>query len=122
KITERNSKGVSARMKLLSQLLFGLAIGIYLVTEPTVGKVARQFCVPFLKTPLVLDMGILAVIWMALVVTFSSNSVNLTDGMDGLAIGCTLTVSLAFAVMTFLAGNVKTAGYLHIPFVPGSAE
>jgi phospho-N-acetylmuramoyl-pentapeptide-transferase len=122
KITERNSKGISARVKLLSQLLFGIAVGVYLFTEPTVGRVARQFCVPFLKQPLVMDMGILAIVWAALVITSSSNAVNLTDGMDGLAIGCTLTVSLAFAVMTFLAGNLNTAGYLHIPFVPGAGE
>jgi phospho-N-acetylmuramoyl-pentapeptide-transferase len=122
KITERNSKGISARVKLLSQLAFGLAVGIYLVTEPTVGKVARQFCVPFLKTPLVMDMGVFAILWIAIVITGSSNAVNLTDGMDGLAIGCTLIVSLAFAVMTFVAGNAKTAEYLYIPHVPGSAE
>ncbi len=122
KITERNSKGISVRAKLITQLLFGLALGIYLISEPTVGKVARQFCVPFLKTPLVMDMGIFAVIWTAIVITGSSNAVNLTDGMDGLAIGCTLIVALTFAVMTFVAGNVKTAGYLQIPFVPGAAE
>jgi phospho-N-acetylmuramoyl-pentapeptide-transferase len=122
KITERNSKGISARLKLLSQLLFGLAVGIYLVTEPSVGKVARQFYVPFLKAPVILNMGVFAVIWAAIVLTGSSNAVNLTDGMDGLAIGCTLTVSLALAVMTFLSGNLKTAEYLHIPFVTGSGE
>src|SRR5439155_6378124 len=101
KITERNSKGITARAKLMTQLLFGLAIGIYLVSEPTLAKVARQFCVPFLKAPLVMDMGIFAVIWAAIVVTSSSNAVNLTDGMDGLAIGCTLIVALAFVVLTF---------------------
>ncbi len=122
KITERSSKGVSARAKLLSQLLFGVAVGVYLTSDPTVGKLARQLFVPFLKAPLILDMGILAVIWAAIVITSSSNAVNLTDGMDGLAIGCTLIVALAFAVMTFVAGNARTAGYLYIPYVPGGAE
>jgi phospho-N-acetylmuramoyl-pentapeptide-transferase len=122
KVNARNSKGVSARMKLISQVLFGLAIGLYLTTHPAVGKVARQFCVPFLKTPVVTDLGILAVIWIALVITSSSNAVNLTDGMDGLAIGCTLIVALTFALMTFVAGNSKLAGYLQVPFVPGGAE
>ncbi len=122
KITERSSKGVSARAKLLSQLLFGVAVGIYLTSDPTVGKLARQLFVPFLKAPLILDMGIFAVIWAAIVITSSSNAVNLTDGMDGLAIGCTLIVALTFAVMTFVAGNARTAGYLYIPYVPGGAE
>ena len=122
KVRAHNSKGVSARMKLISQLLFGLAIGLYLMTEPTVSHVARQFCVPFRKTPLVMDLGILAVIWTAIVITSSSNAVNLTDGMDGLAIGCVLIVALTFALMTFIAGNVKLASYLQVPFVPGSAE
>src|SRR5207249_11229697 len=52
----------------------------------------------------------------------ASNAVNLTDGMDGLAIGCTLIVALAFAVMTFAAGNARIAAYLQVPFVLGAAE
>jgi phospho-N-acetylmuramoyl-pentapeptide-transferase len=122
KITQSSSKGISARMKLLSQLLFGVAVGVYLMTDPTVGKLTRQLFVPFLKAPLILDMGLFAVIWAALVIASASNAVNLTDGMDGLAIGCTLIVALTFAVMTFVAGNARTAAYLYIPYVPGSAE
>jgi phospho-N-acetylmuramoyl-pentapeptide-transferase len=67
-------------------------------------------------------MGLFMLAWFALVLTSSSNAVNLTDGMDGLAIGCTLTVALALTVMTFVAGNAKLAAYLTIPFVPGAAE
>ena len=122
KISARNSKGVSARVKLFSQLLFGLAVGLYLTTEPTISQVARQLYVPFRKTPLVVDLGILAVIWTALVIAGSSNAVNLTDGMDGLATGCTLIVALTFTLLTFIAGNAKLASYLHVPFVAGGAE
>ena len=57
-----------------------------------------------------------------LTIVGSSNAVNLTDGLDGLAIGCTLIVSFVFLVMTYLAGNAKTAEYLHIPFVSGAGE
>jgi hypothetical protein len=56
------------------------------------------------------------------IITSSSNAVNLTDGMDGLATGCTLIVALTFAVMTFVAGNARLAAYLAVPFVPGGAE
>ena len=122
KVTTQKSGGVSARTKLLAQLTLGVLIGFYLYTHPTVGKMARQFYVPFLKQPVVMDMGLLLLAWVAIVMTSSSNAVNLTDGMDGLAIGCTLIVALAFTVMTFVAGNVKTAAYLHVPFVPGGAE
>jgi phospho-N-acetylmuramoyl-pentapeptide-transferase len=57
-----------------------------------------------------------------LTIVGSSNAVNLTDGLDGLAIGCTLIVSFVFLVLTYLAGNVKAAGYLQIPYVPGAGE
>jgi phospho-N-acetylmuramoyl-pentapeptide-transferase len=53
---------------------------------------------------------------------FSSNAVNLTDGLDGLAIGCTVIVSFVFVIMTYLAGNAKAAAYLQIPYVPGAGE
>jgi len=57
-----------------------------------------------------------------LTIVGSSNAVNLTDGLDGLAIGCTLIVSFVFMVLTYLAGNTRTADYLHIPFVSGAGE
>jgi phospho-N-acetylmuramoyl-pentapeptide-transferase len=122
KIRQGNAKGVAARTKLIAQLLLGSAIGLYLIMHPAVGKVARQLCVPFMKTPLVLNMGMFTLAWSALVIISASNAVNLTDGMDGLAVGCTLIVALALAVMTFVSGNAKIAGYLAVPFVPGAAE
>ena len=122
KVSARNTKGLSARTKFIAQLLCGGILALYLSTHPFVGKIAREFYLPFFKKPVIADMGLLMLVWFALVVTSSSNAVNLTDGMDGLAIGCTLTVTLTFAVMTFAAGNGKIASYLQVPFVPGSAE
>ena len=122
KVSAHNSKGMAARTKFIAQLLCGVALAWYLSTHPVVGKVARQFFLPFCKKPLIADMGLLTLVWFALVMTGSSNAVNLTDGMDGLAIGCTLIVTLTFAVMTFVAGNAKIASYLTMPFVPGSSE
>ncbi|MEI8063902.1 MAG: phospho-N-acetylmuramoyl-pentapeptide-transferase [Verrucomicrobiota bacterium] len=122
KVSARNSKGLRSRTKFIAQLLFGVALAAYLISHPVVGKIAREFYLPFFKKPLITDMGLLMLAWFALVVTGSSNAVNLTDGMDGLAIGCTLIVTLTFTVMTFVAGNAKIASYLTMPFVPGSAE
>jgi phospho-N-acetylmuramoyl-pentapeptide-transferase len=78
--------------------------------------------VPFYKYPVVSGAGVLGLILTLLTIVGSSNAVNLTDGLDGLAIGCTLIVSFVFLVMTYLAGNSKAAEYLHIPFVSGAGE
>jgi len=59
---------------------------------------------------------------VVLAIVGSSNAVNLTDGLDGLAIGCTLIVAFVFLVFTYVAGNIRTAGYLQIPYVPGAGE
>jgi phospho-N-acetylmuramoyl-pentapeptide-transferase len=78
--------------------------------------------VPFFKQPVIVDMGWWTLVLVVVVIVSASNAVNLTDGLDGLATGCTLTVALAYAVMTFVAGNFKLASYLVIPFVPGASE
>ena len=76
---------------------------------------------PFLKHPI--HVGAAAgVVLVALAIVGSSNAVNLTDGLDGLAIGCTLIVGFVFLVFTYLAGNVKAATYLEIPYVNGAGE
>jgi phospho-N-acetylmuramoyl-pentapeptide-transferase len=76
---------------------------------------------PFYKYPI--HVGAVAgVVVVVLAIVGSSNAVNLTDGLDGLAIGCTLIVGFVFLVFTYLAGNVKAASYLQIPYVPGAGE
>lgn len=122
KVTKSNSRGLAGRTKLIAQILIGLALGAYLYYHPVAGPSARELYLPFLKTPVVADLGLLTLAWFALVITSASNAVNLTDGMDGLATGCALIVTLTFAVMCFVAGNVKLAAYLAVPFVPGGAE
>ena len=76
--------------------------------------------VPFYKYPIAVGGG-LGVLLTMLAIVGSSNAVNLTDGLDGLAIGCTLIVSFVFLVLTYLAGNVKAATYLQIPYVSGAS-
>ncbi len=82
----------------------------------------RQLLVPFIKDPVIADMGVLAAIFIVIVIVGASNAVNLTDGLDGLAIGCTLTVGLTYALMAFVAGHARLAGYLQVPHVPGASE
>jgi phospho-N-acetylmuramoyl-pentapeptide-transferase len=66
--------------------------------------------------------GLIGLLVVVLAIVGSSNAVNLTDGLDGLAIGCTLIVAFVFLVFTYVAGNFKAAGYLQIPYVPGAGE
>jgi phospho-N-acetylmuramoyl-pentapeptide-transferase len=84
-------------------------------------NLVTELMLPFYKYPVhvVVALGILIVL---LTIVGSSNAVNLTDGLDGLAIGCTLIVGFAFLFFTYLAGNVKSAEYLQIPYVPGAGE
>jgi len=78
--------------------------------------------VPFYKYPVLTGAAPIGLALTVLTVMGSSNAVNLTDGLDGLAIGCTLIVAGVFLVFTYLAGNYNFAGYLQIPFVSGASE
>lgn len=123
KITKRNSKGVSSRMKLLAQGALAAGLVVYFYRGPQNAMLLPQLFVPFKKGPFIDYMPW----WFALVFYFAvivgcSNAVNLTDGLDGLAIGCTIPVTLAFAAIAYATGNVRAAGYLEIPFFPGAGE
>ncbi|MBM3860606.1 MAG: phospho-N-acetylmuramoyl-pentapeptide-transferase [Verrucomicrobia bacterium] len=122
KVREQKSKGIRPRTKLLYQAGWGLFLGGYLLLDPQHSEMFQRIYVPFLKTPLAAGLGLLALLWVVLVIVSSSNAVNLTDGLDGLAIGTTLTVALTYTVMTFIAGNKNLAAYLDVPHVAGAAE
>ena len=77
---------------------------------------------PFVKSPVVTNMGWYTILFFALVIVGSSNAVNLTDGLDGLAIGCTITVAFAYALLSYAAGNFRIAEYLQVPFYPFTGE
>jgi phospho-N-acetylmuramoyl-pentapeptide-transferase len=122
KIQARKSAGMRAKTKFLFQIALGLFVGALLLTDPLLGQTARKLMVPFVKGPLIADMGWWALLLVVVVVVGSSNAVNLTDGLDGLATGCTLTVALTYAVMCYVAGNFRFASYLQVPFVSGAGE
>jgi phospho-N-acetylmuramoyl-pentapeptide-transferase len=122
KIIEQSGGGAKSRVKLLVQGALALFIGLYLWRVPSTRKLVTDIMVPFYKYPVASSAGVAGLVLVMLTIVGSSNAVNLTDGLDGLAIGCTLIVSFVFVVLTYLAGNAKAAAYLQIPFVPGAGE
>ena len=147
KVVRRYRKGLVGRYKLIGQFALGLAIGtwLYLVplstgsspeaSQPSIVPSVRcvdlesdeiairptETTVPFVKQAR-LDFGILYIALVALVLAGTSNALNLTDGLDGLATGVSLVSVMAFGVMAYVLGNVRFAGYLQFPFLNGSGE
>jgi len=123
KIVKRNSDGLSGRWKLVGQaILTGVAL-LLLLSVPDSAAKMRELWVPFYKDMLISSMPIwLLAPFFFLVLAGSSNAINLTDGVDGLAIGCTVTAALAFAIMAYVAGNVIISDYLFISYIPGAGE
>jgi phospho-N-acetylmuramoyl-pentapeptide-transferase len=122
KIIEQSGGGAKSRVKLWVQAALALFIGVYLWRVPSTSKLITEVMVPFYKYPIATGAGVFGLVLTMLTIMGSSNAVNLTDGLDGLAIGCTLIVSFVFVVLTYLAGNAKAAAYLQIPFVSGAGE
>ncbi len=120
KLTRRSSGGLPARAKLAGQFAIALLAAI-LITWATRDPLATGLAMPFFKDLLV-PLGVFFFPFAALVMVGSSNAVNLTDGLDGLAIVPTMIVASCFALIAYLVGNAIFANYLGIPFVPGSGE
>jgi phospho-N-acetylmuramoyl-pentapeptide-transferase len=122
KVVRKQSKGLSARSKVVGQLLVSLGVGAVLYLHPDTKEMVRSLMIPFLKWPLVQDLGILTFVFVGLVVIGTSNAVNLTDGLDGLAIGCTLSVSFVYAIIAYLTSNAKYSAYLQLTYIPNAGE
>jgi phospho-N-acetylmuramoyl-pentapeptide-transferase len=134
KILKQSGGGTPPRVKLITQFALAIFVGIYLWNLPAKSELhllgvksvwhsnlVSTLMLPFYKYPL--HIGAAAgVIIVALAIVGSSNAVNLTDGLDGLATGCTLIVGFVFLFFTYLAGNIKAAAYLQIPYVAGAGE
>jgi phospho-N-acetylmuramoyl-pentapeptide-transferase len=122
KVTKRKTDGVPGRIKLLCQLVLACIVTSVFLTSPILEIQARALYVPFVKAPVIADMSWFTIVFFALVIVGASNAVNLTDGLDGLAIGCTITVAFAYALISYAAGNFRIAEYLQIPFYPFTGE
>src|SRR6185369_16398415 len=122
KVTKKKSDGISGRIKLVFQIALALIVTAVFLSSPLLEVQARALYVPFVKSPVIPNMGWFTFVFFLLVIVGSSNAVNLTDGLDGLAIGCTVTVAFAYALLSYAAGNFRIAEYLQVPFYPFTGE
>ncbi len=121
KVRRRQNLGLSARSKMLLSIAVAVAAGVALLNLPNGYSFEPSVYFPFFKTA-VLHLGIFYVPFLAVVLVGSSHAVNLTDGLDGLAIGATLIAAATYAIFTYVAGNSVVAGYLQVPYVRGVGE
>lgn len=118
KVMRKKNLGLTSKQKFLLQcvLAAGSAYAIYVLRDTP----------PLLKFPffkgLSIDLGLWFIPFAAVVIVGSSNAVNLTDGLDGLAVGPTISTALTFAILAYCAGHARISEYLQIPFIPGSGE
>jgi len=117
-VRKQSTRGVSVRRKLAVQFLVALGVAGMILADP---EYSTRFYVPFWKWP-VWDLGWLYLPFAALVIVGTSNAVNLTDGLDGLAIGTVLAVLVTYGVFTYVTGHVNLAEYLQMPFSPSAGE
>jgi phospho-N-acetylmuramoyl-pentapeptide-transferase len=120
KVVEKNPRGLPARWKYLWQSVIGLAAAVLLYVTAA-NPVETSLIVPLFKE-FVLPLGVFYIVLTYLVIVGSSNAVNLTDGLDGLAIMPTVLVAMGLAVFAYTSGNTVFATYLQIPFIPGAGE
>jgi phospho-N-acetylmuramoyl-pentapeptide-transferase len=121
KFVKKSSRGLHARFKLYTQILISAAVVFYLYFGPGRTAETTLLYVPFINKP-VADLSFFYIPFATLLIVGTSNAVNLTDGLDGLATGLVIFVVGAYAGLSYLTGHVKIADYLRIPYIPGSAE
>jgi phospho-N-acetylmuramoyl-pentapeptide-transferase len=122
KVTKKKSEGISGRLKLVFQIVLAAIVTGVFLTSPLLEVQARALYVPFVKAPVIPNMSWFTFVFFALVIVGSSNAVNLTDGLDGLAAGCTITVAFGYALLAYAAGNFRIAEYLQVPFYSFAGE
>jgi len=126
KVVKKKRKGLIARYKIVGQVFVGLVVGsiIYFVPQwidPDLWKLSSSTTVPFFKN-LEFDFGRLYIPVVVFIIVAESNAVNLTDGLDGLAIGTVAIVGLTLGIMSYVSGNVRLSEYLTIPYLRGNGE
>jgi phospho-N-acetylmuramoyl-pentapeptide-transferase len=117
------SRGLSPRVKLLGQGLWTVLLLFALCSNEETCVRTQQLMVPFFKDPVIASMGIAGtLVFLVLVLVGASNAVNLTDGLDGLAIGCSNSSVAAYLALAYVAGHYNFAEYLQVPFIKGGGE
>lgn len=120
KLTKKR-RGLPIKIKFLAQIVITAGIFLFMIFCPETKEVANKLALPFFKTPVAVS-GFIYLFFILLVICGTSNAVNLTDGLDGLAIGCVIITALTYGILCYVAGHIKFAEYLNILFVPGSGE
>lgn len=123
KVSRKNSKGVSAKTKLVFQGVLTVIVIMFLFMHSDTQVLVKQLWVPFLKYPLVREMPLLLVfVFFFFVMAGTSNAINITDGVDGLAIGCVIPVLMVYAIFAYAKGNLVFANYLNIYYIKNIEE
>ncbi len=120
KLRNKSYKGLRPLVKILGQIGIGFIAGCVLYYNSGL-NFNTDLHLPFFKK-VIIPLGAYYILFATLIVVATSNAVNLTDGMDGLAIGCVLMVALAYGAISYVAGNIKFAEYLNIPYIRGAEE
>ncbi|HVE17124.1 MAG TPA: phospho-N-acetylmuramoyl-pentapeptide-transferase, partial [Chthoniobacterales bacterium] len=120
KVAKKSSDGISSRLKFGLQCLLAAGFTLFFIQNGALWHQAQELYVPFFKEPIALGWG--AFFLYLLVIVGTSNAVNLTDGLDGLAAGCSTTVAATYAMLAYVAATAPTAQYLQIPQVPAAGE
>lgn len=118
KLTNRSSRGISGKARLAGEILVALFVSICLFAKP---GFSSNVTIPFFKTVLP-NLGWMYILLSTFIIVGCANAVNLTDGLDGLAIGPAIICFMTYLLFAYFSGNVKIASYLQIPYVPGTGE
>jgi phospho-N-acetylmuramoyl-pentapeptide-transferase len=121
KLVKKNPKGLSARKKLLGQAIIATGVGLYLWFFPSNAVYPTHLGIPYMKN-MIINISFVYLLLVVLVIVGSSNAVNLTDGLDGLAIGNLIIAAFALSVFSYAAGHAKIANYLRVMPVSGAGE
>jgi phospho-N-acetylmuramoyl-pentapeptide-transferase len=121
RVVKKRRAGLVGRYKLVGQMTFGLALGVFLYFHPLLEDARALTSIPFMKG-LFINFGVFYIVLVMLVITGTSNAVNLSDGIDGLAIGLCAFSFIAFAGLAYLSGHRGFADYLNIIYMEGSGE
>ncbi len=126
KVVHKNRNGISSREKIIWQTLVTIIALAALLWHPASTDKIRELWVPFVKHPVFMFTGagglIALFVFVYLWLVGFSNAINLTDGLDGLAIGCTISVTLVYGILAYIAGNVILSEFLLVPYVSGAGE
>lgn len=121
RVVKKFPKGLLGRYKIAGQIVVGLIVGGLLLWHRPQGDLTTMTTIPFFKD-ILLNFGILYLGVSVLIITASSNAVNLSDGLDGLAIGMIIPPAAAFGLLAYVSGHAKFSEYLNIPYLPGVGE